>query len=155
MNSGDKKPIYVLNGPNLGQLGRRLPEIYGTTTLARIEAGLIEQAGRLGLKIVFRQSNHEGDLVDWIIEAGELAAGIIINPAAYSHTSIAVRDAVEAVGLPVIEVHLSDISKREPFRRHSYVSDVADEIVMGLGAEGYSKALDALTKRLQVERKTR
>lgn len=149
------KPIYVLNGPNLNLLGQRQPEIYGHDALADIHARLEARAAELGLAIDFRQSNHEGALVDWIQEARTRAAAIIINPAALTHTSVALLDALAAAELPVIEVHLSNIHSREPFRRHSYVSRVATGVICGLGSKGYELALDALAARLQSVAETR
>jgi 3-dehydroquinate dehydratase-2 len=136
------KTIYVLNGPNLNLLGKRQPEIYGHETLADVEARMREKAQRLGLEIAFFQSNHEGEIVDRIHEAREKAAGIIINPAAYTHTSVAILDALNAFEQPVIEVHISNIHKREAFRHHSYVSLRAEGIIAGLGTLGYLLALD-------------
>ncbi len=138
--------VYVLNGPNLNLLGRREPEVYGSGTLDEIEADCKKAAGPLGLKIDFRQSNREGELVDWIQQAGQSAKGIVINPGAYSHTSIALFDALVAVAIPAIEVHLSNIFARERFRRHSYVSPAAAGVICGLGPAGYLLALDALAK---------
>lgn len=138
--------ILVLNGPNLSLLGLREPEIYGHETLADIEARVVARAEPLGFAVDFRQSNHEGVLVDWIQEARGRAAGIVINPAAYSHTSVALHDALKATDLPVIEVHLSNIHTREPFRHHSFVSPVASAIVVGFGAYGYELAIDGLAR---------
>lgn len=137
-------PVFVLNGPNLNLLGKREPAVYGTGTLADIEAACAAEGGRLGLAVEFRQTNVEGILVDWIQEAAEKAAGIVINPGAYTHTSVAIGDALKAGGLPVIEVHLSNIFAREPFRHHSYVSPVAKGVICGLGPKGYTLALAAL-----------
>ena len=133
--------IHVLNGPNLNLLGRREPGIYGTATLAEIERDLRAQAEGLGITLTFRQTNHEGELVDWIQEARTSHAGILINPAAYSHTSVAIRDALSAVGRPIVEVHISNIHRREPFRHHSYFSDVATGVICGLGHQGYDLAV--------------
>lgn len=137
------KPIYILNGPNLNLLGQREPEIYGSTTLAEIEALSAARAKNAGFQVVFRQSAREGELVEWIHEAREKGAAVIINAAAYSHTSVAILDALKAVDLPVVEVHLSNVHRRESFRHHSYVSAAADGIIMGLGAHGYELAVDA------------
>ncbi len=138
--------IVILNGPNLNLLGSRQPDIYGRETLADVEAACRRHAQTLGLGIEFRQSNHEGQLVDWIQQARGRAAGIIINPGAYTHTSIAILDALLAVELPAIEVHLSNIHQREPFRRHSYVSQAARGVICGFGSHGYILALDAMTR---------
>lgn len=137
-------PVYVLNGPNLNLLGTREPEVYGRATLADIEKAVKGRAKSHGLKVVFRQSNHEGELVDWIQEAREKASGVIINPGAYTHTSIAIHDAFKAITLPIIEVHLSNPHAREPFRRHSYVTPIAKGVIMGLGDKGYLFAVDAM-----------
>ncbi|RUQ23560.1 type II 3-dehydroquinate dehydratase [Kocuria sp. HSID16901] len=141
------KPIFVLNGPNLNMLGRRKPEIYGTTTLADIEATVREHARALGRGIEFMQSNHEGVLIDEIQRARDEASAIIINPAAFTHTSIAIHDALEAAELPVIEVHLSNVHRREEFRHRSYVSLQAETVIAGAGAYGYIMALDYLAQR--------
>lgn len=135
------KPIFVLNGPNLNLLGLRQPEIYGRETLADVEAALGRLAAELGAAVTCRQSNHEGQLVDWIHEAREAAAGIIINPGAYSHTSVAILDALNAFEGPVLEVHISNIHKREEFRHHSFVSARAEGVIAGFGTEGYLLAL--------------
>jgi 3-dehydroquinate dehydratase-2 len=146
--------VLILNGPNLNLLGTREPEIYGHTTLADIESQCRERAPRLGLAVECRQSNSEGELVDWIQEARKNHAGILINPGAYSHTSVAILDALQAVGLPVVEVHLSNIHKRETFRQHSYVSRVAQGVICGFGADGYGMALDALARLLVKEQES-
>jgi 3-dehydroquinate dehydratase-2 len=135
------QPILVLNGPNLNLLGQRQPEIYGRETLADVEAALARLAAELGVAVACHQSNHEGQLVDWIQEARKDAAGIIINPGAYSHTSVAILDALNAFEGPVLEVHISNIHKREAFRHHSFVSSRADGVIAGFGTEGYLLAL--------------
>lgn len=138
--------VYVLNGPNLNLLGLREPAIYGSTTLADVEASVRAAGARLGLAVEFRQSNHEGVLVDWIHEARLTAVGIVINPGAYTHTSIALHDAIKGVGLPVIEVHISNIFARESFRHHSHVSPVAAGVLCGFGPHGYVMGLEALAR---------
>ncbi len=137
-------PVLVLNGPNLNLLGTREPGVYGATTLADIERDCVAAGKTLGLAVDFRQTNHEGVLVDWIQEAASAARGIVINPGAYTHTSVAIHDAIRAVGLPVIEVHLSNIFAREGFRHHSHVSPVAVGTICGLGPKGYVLALEAM-----------
>ena len=138
--------ILILNGPNLNLLGVREPDTYGSETLADIEEACIERASALGLAIEFRQSNHEGQLIDWIQEARETAHGIVINPGGYSHSSIAILDALRAAELPVIEVHLSNIHRREAFRHRSYVSQAATGVICGLGGQGYVLALEAMAR---------
>ena len=138
------KPVYVLNGPNLNLLGMREPEIYGRATLKDIEQAVEARAKSHGFSVVFRQTNHEGVMVDWIQEARVQASGIIINPGAYSHTSIAIYDAFKAVETPIIEVHLSNPHQREAFRHHDYVSKVAKGVIVGLGMNGYLYAIDAM-----------
>jgi 3-dehydroquinate dehydratase-2 len=137
-------PVFILNGPNLNMLGTREPGIYGGKSLAEIESDCKKAAGDLGLSVDFRQTNQEGVLVDWIQEASRTAKAIVMNPGAYTHTSVALQDAVRASGLPVIEVHLSNIFAREPFRHHSYVSPVAAGVICGLGPAGYVLALEAV-----------
>ena len=139
----------VLNGPNLNLLGQREPEIYGTGTLDELETLCAETAEGLGIGVEFRQSNLEGELISWIHEARSHAAGLIINPAAYSHTSIALMDALLTLDIPIIEVHLSNIHKREAFRQHSYISNAADGVICGLGFAGYRLALIALSDILE------
>ena len=143
------KNILILNGPTLNMLGLREPEIYGTSTLSDVEKMCSEQARALGLTVDFRQSNHEGQLVDWILEARGKFAGMVFNPAAYSHTSVALRDALPLFEGPIIEVHISNIHARERFRHHSHVSAIADGVICGLGVMGYNLALTALADRLE------
>ncbi|MDI7861786.1 type II 3-dehydroquinate dehydratase [Rhizobiaceae bacterium n13] len=138
------KLIYILNGPNLNLLGKRQPEIYGSETLADVERDCIRVASDLGLQVRFLQSNAEHQLIDWIHEAREDAAGIIINPAAYTHTSVAILDSLNAFDNPIIEVHISNVHKREPFRHHSYVSSVASGVMAGFGTQGYQLALQRM-----------
>ena len=135
------RQILVLNGPNLNLLGQRQPEVYGHETLADVERACTALADELGVAVEFRQSNHEGQLIDWIHAARGTAAGIVINPAAYTHTSVALLDALSAFDGPVIEVHISNVHKREDFRRHSFVSLRADGVIAGCGTEGYLLAL--------------
>ncbi|HEY4075621.1 MAG TPA: type II 3-dehydroquinate dehydratase [Rhizomicrobium sp.] len=145
-------PIYILNGPNLNLLGHREPEVYGYTTLAEIEKMCAAQARSHGLSTIFRQSNKEGELVDYLQEARTSGSAVMINPAGYGHTSIAILDSIQALKIPVIEVHLSNIHKREPYRHMSYVSKGATGIVMGLGAQGYLRAIDAIAEILKVSK---
>ena len=135
--------ITILNGPNLNLLGTREPHIYGLTTLGEIEAMCAERAGALGVALTFRQSNHEGVLVDWIQEAREAADALIINPAAYSFRSVALVDAMKALGKPVIELHVSNIHARDELHRHSITSSAATAVICGLGPYGYVAALEA------------
>jgi 3-dehydroquinate dehydratase-2 len=138
-----KKKILVLNGPNLNLLGKRQPEIYGTLTLAQIEQRIRALAKELGIEIEVRQSNSEGELVTWIQEAANKFGAIVINPAAYTHTSLAMRDAVSAVGIPTVEIHISNIHKREPFRHHSFIAEVAVGQIAGFGVDSYLLGLRA------------
>jgi len=140
-NPTPRKPVYVLNGPNLNLLGKRQPEIYGHETLEDVAEACAALAEDLGLTIRFHQTNHEGALIDWIHQARDQGAGIVINPAAYTHTSVAILDALNAFDGPVIEVHISNVHKRETFRHHSYVSLRADGVIAGCGTEGYRLAL--------------
>jgi len=142
------KRVLVLNGPNLNMLGTREPGTYGSQTLADIEKLCKAEGKALGLTVTCRQSNHEGELVELIQQALGKFEAIVINPAAYSHTSVAIHDALRAVSLPTIEVHLSNIHQREPFRHHSFVSSVAMGVICGLGAAGYKLALQALAEKL-------
>jgi 3-dehydroquinate dehydratase-2 len=143
--------VFILNGPNLNLLGVRDPSVYGNDTLADIEERCLARAAALDLQIDFRQTNHEGQLVDWIQEARESADGIILNAGALTHTSVAVLDALFAADLPVIEVHLSNIFRRESFRHHSYVSLAASGVICGLGAQGYELALEAIAQLIEGE----
>jgi 3-dehydroquinate dehydratase-2 len=136
----------VLNGPNLNMLGLREPEIYGRDTLGDVEAQVRAKAGTLGLTVEFRQSNHEGDLVTWIQEARTKACGILLNAGALTHTSVAILDALNAAELPAIEVHLSNVFRRESFRHHSYVSLGSVGVVCGFGVDSYLLALDGLAR---------
>ena len=138
--------VYVLNGPNLNLLGKRQPEIYGYETLADAEAECRRVAGELGLAIEFRQTNAESQLIDWIHEASERASGIVINPAAFSHTSVAVLDALNTCEFPILEVHISNIHQREEFRCHSFVTRVAAGVICGFGTQGYSFAIQRLAR---------
>jgi 3-dehydroquinate dehydratase-2 len=136
------KPIYVLNGPNLNRLGKREPEIYGTTTLAEVEASCRAEAQNQAIE--FRQTNSEAQMIDWIHEAIDKGSGIIINPAAFTFTSIAILDALKMFPGPIIELHISNIHRREPHYHHSYVSKVATAVIAGLGTNGYRTAVQAL-----------
>ncbi|MFA9475514.1 MAG: type II 3-dehydroquinate dehydratase [Filomicrobium sp.] len=138
------KTVFFLNGPNLNLLGKREPEIYGTETLEDVRARTEARAQKLGLAIDFRQSNHEGQLIDWVQEAREVAGAIIMNAAGLTHTSVALLDALQAAELPVVEVHLSNIFRRDPFRQHSYISLGANGVICGLGAKGYELAVEAV-----------
>ncbi len=138
--------VYVLNGPNLNLLGKRQPKIYGYETLADVEAECRRVAAELRLEIEFRQSNAEFQLIDWIHEARERAGGIVINPAAFTHTSVAILDALNACEFPIIEVHISNVHRREAFRHHSYVSMVASGVIAGFGTQGYPLALQRLAR---------
>jgi 3-dehydroquinate dehydratase-2 len=145
--------IFILNGPNLNLLGLREPEVYGHDTLASIETRCRAKAKSLGLEIDFRQTNEEGELVNHIHEAREKGQGIIINAGAYTHTSVALHDALKAVGLPAIEVHLSNVYRRETFRHHSYISPVAQGVICGFGPQSYELALDGLAAILNNKEK--
>lgn len=142
------KLILVLNGPNLNLLGQREPEIYGHDTLGDIEARTRVRATTFGFDVDFRQSNREGDLVDWVQWGRENASGVIVNAGGYTHTSVALLDALNALDVPVVEVHLSNIFRREDFRNHSYVSLAAAGVICGFGAKGYELAVEALCERI-------
>jgi 3-dehydroquinate dehydratase II len=143
--------VLVLNGPNLNLLGVREPHLYGSETLAEIEEACLERAASLDLDIDFRQSNTEGQLIDWVQEARQTADAILVNAGGLSHTSIALMDALLASALPVIEVHLTNIYRREPYRHNSYISQAARGVVCGLGGHGYELALEAIARLLQAE----
>jgi 3-dehydroquinate dehydratase II len=141
-----KPTIYVLNGPNLNLLGKRQPAIYGYETLADVEAQCKEEAAKHSIEIRFHQSNAEHQIIDWIHESRETAAGIVINPAALTHTSVAILDALNTCEFPIIEVHISNVHKREAFRHHSYVSGVASGVIAGFGTQGYTLAVQRLAR---------
>ena len=143
-----KKKILVLNGPNLNLLGKRQPDIYGRLTLEQINRKIRVLAKELGVDVDIRQSNHEGELVTWIQQAPGQFGAIVINPAAYTHSSVAMRDAITSVGLPTIEIHLSNIHRREPFRHHSYIAEAAVGQIAGFGADSYLLGLRAAVARL-------
>ena len=148
-HSKDNLKVLVIHGPNLNMLGKREPEIYGKTTLDEINSDLENLGKTLGIFVEAFQSNHEGAIVEKIQEAAATQKGMIINPAAYTHTSIAIRDALLALDIPIIEIHISNIYKREPFRHKSLISDVATARITGLGIKGYSMALNALAGMIQ------
>jgi len=140
------RTVFVLNGPNLNLLGKREPALYGRETLADLESACQRAAAELGLELRFHQSNAEFQIIDWIHEAREQAGGIVINPAAFTHTSVAILDALQACECPIIEVHITNVHRREPFRRRSYVSEVASGVIAGFGTEGYLLALQHIAK---------
>ena len=142
------KPIYILNGPNLNLLGQREPAVYGHATLEDVRDRTAARASQFGLDIEFRQSNTEGDLVDWIQESRSKAAGLIINAGAYTHTSVAILDALLATDIPSVEVHLSNIFQREEFRHHSFISSACIGVICGFGVKSYELAVEALAERL-------
>jgi 3-dehydroquinate dehydratase II len=144
--------VAVLNGPNLNLLGKRQPEIYGRETLADVETDCGRVAAEFGLEIEFRQSNREYELIHWIHECRGRAAAILINPAAFTHTSVAILDALNTFEAPIIEVHISNVHKREDFRRHSYVSGVASGVIAGCGVQGYELALRRIAKLVGTEK---
>jgi 3-dehydroquinate dehydratase II len=146
------KTVFVLNGPNLNLLGTREPHIYGRATLGDVEKLCRTTAKRHGLAVEFRQSNHEGEIIDWIHEArAKKAVGLIINPAGYTHTSVAIADALATMETPVIEIHISNIYAREPFRSHSYVSPIARSVVCGFGIDGYALAITGLAAMIDAK----
>ena len=145
------KTVYVLNGPNLNLLGTREPAVYGAHTLADVEQMCLDACARHGLALQFRQSNHEGVLVDWIHEAGQLhaqgeLAGVVLNAGAYTHTSVALLDAIKGTGITLIELHISNVFARESFRHHSWISPAARAVMCGFGVQGYALAIDALAR---------
>jgi len=146
--------VLILNGPNLNMLGTREPEIYGTTSLGDIEAACRKHAAGLGMDIDFRQSNSESELIGWVQAAGDGIRGLIINAGAYTHTSIALLDALRTISQPIIEVHLSNIFRREAFRRHSFVAEAATGVICGFGAAGYLLALDAIDSEAKAREAT-
>lgn len=148
------KPVHILNGPNLNLLGAREPSVYGHETLADIAARCHAKAQALGLAIDFRQTNGEGELVTWIQEARQAASALILNAAAYTHTSVALHDALKASGLPIVEVHLTNVYKREGFRHKSFVSGLADGVICGFGGHGYELALEALAAILNSQQQS-
>ncbi len=143
--------VFFLNGPNLNLLGKRQPHIYGHETLADVEASCRALAGELGLELRFHQSNREYEIIDWIHEARETAGGLAINPGAFTHTSVAILDALNACDFPVLEVHISNVHKRESFRHHSYVSLRADGVIAGFGTQGYGLALRRLAHLIDAQ----
>jgi len=145
------KTVLVLNGPNLNLLGTRKPEVYGTTTLAEIEDLCRAEAETVGLEVIFRQSNHEGELIDWLHECGAAvksgtSIGAVFNPGAYTHTSIALHDAIEGASVPVVELHIANVHGREEFRHHSFISPVARTVIIGAGVTGYALAINGLNR---------
>lgn len=146
MSTSASRRVLVLNGPNLNLLGQREPAVYGTTTLADISAMLAAAAGPLGLRTDLRQTNHEGQMIDWLHEARNDTHAVILNPGGWTHTSVALHDAVKAIGTPVIEVHISNPHARESFRHTSFVSPVARGVIVGFGADGYLLALHAASR---------
>ena len=146
--------ILVLNGPNLNLLGKRQPEIYGSLSLSDIEQQVRALADELGVEIDFRQSNSEAELIDWIHNSAGKFGALVINPAAYTHTSLALRDAISAVGIPTVEIHISNIHRREPFRHHSYISKAVKGVICGFGSLGYELAIEALAASIAAGKST-
>lgn len=151
MSQLPSKTILILNGPNLNMLGVREPEIYGRQTLQDIKVMCVERAGQLSLTVDFRQSNHEGELVTWIQEERENILGLIINAGAYTHTSLAIHDALKLLNVPIIEVHLSDPENREEFRHFSYITPVSAKVIKGKGPAGYTEAITALSTLVKAD----
>lgn len=147
------KPVFVLNGPNLNMLGLREPAIYGSETLKDVETACMQQAAELGLSVDFRQTNGEGELVSWIHEARDKASGIAINAGAYTHTSIALHDALKAADLPAVELHLSNVHKREAFRHHSFIAPAVNGVICGFGVDSYRLAIRALHSLITANKK--
>lgn len=146
--------VAVVHGPNLRLLGKREPDVYGTDTLADVNARLAEEASALGVQLEFFQSNHEGEILDYLEDAAGRVDGFLVNPGAFTHTSVALRDALVGVSRPFVEVHLSNTAAREPFRRHSYLSDVAAGVVFGFGVESYVLGLRGLASRISKKNRT-
>lgn len=147
------KPVFVLNGPNLNMLGLREPAVYGSATLTDVETACVKQAGELGLSVDFRQTNSEGELVSWIHDARDKASGIAINAGAYTHTSIALHDALKAAELPAVEIHLSNVHKREAFRHHSFIAPAVNGVICGFGVDSYRLAIRALHSLITANKK--
>lgn len=147
------KPVFVLNGPNLNMLGLREPAVYGSATLKDVEAACAEHAASLGLAVDFRQTNIEGELVSWIHEARDKASGIALNAGAYTHTSIALHDALKAADVPAVELHLSNVHKREAFRHHSYIAPAVNGVICGFGVDSYRLAISALHSLITANKK--
>lgn len=147
------KPVFVLNGPNLNMLGLREPAVYGSETLKDVEAACKKQAAELGISIDFRQTNSEGELVSWIHEARDKAGGIAINAGAYTHTSVALHDALKAADLPAVELHLSNVHKREAFRHHSFIAPAVNGVICGFGVDSYRLAIRALHSLMTANKK--
>lgn len=146
------KPIFVLNGPNLNLLGAREPEIYGVATLADVESACRARAEGLGFELTFHQTNHEGALVDFVQQAGREACALVINPAAYGHSSIALLDALQSLAIPIVECHLSNLARRESFRHHSYVTAAAAGFIAGFGLDSYVLAVEAAARLVGAQR---
>ena len=144
--------VFVLNGPNLGRLGTREPDVYGTTSYSELEALCVRGGAELGLDVTVRQTDHEGELLGWLHAAADAGTPVVLNAAAWTHTSVAVRDACAQLTAPLVEVHISNVHKREPFRHHSYISDVASGVIVGLGVTGYTLALRWIAEQCSLGR---